>query len=67
MGTTLPFTPVEASLFLTLCGRALDSRSPHPYLADPLAGEILEGRGTTAPGSACLRARSATSRCGPNG
>lgn len=46
MGTTLPrFTPVEASLFLTLCGRALDSRSPHPYLADPLAGEILERTG----------------------
>jgi hypothetical protein len=35
MSITLPaFTPIEESLFLTLCGRALDNRSPHPILAD---------------------------------
>jgi O-methyltransferase involved in polyketide biosynthesis len=32
--------PLQASLFLTLCGRALDSRSPHPVLADRTADEI---------------------------
>ena len=42
METTLPaFTPIEESLFLTLCGRALDSRSPHPILADAMADEIV--------------------------
>jgi hypothetical protein len=42
MSITLPtFTPIEESLFLTLCGRALDNRSPHPILADTLAGEII--------------------------
>ncbi|WP_284744116.1 class I SAM-dependent methyltransferase [Amycolatopsis sp. RTGN1] len=41
MGTTLPaFTPVEKSLYLTLGGRALDSRSPHPVLNDPTAEAI---------------------------
>ena len=36
MTMTLPsFTPVEESLFLTLCDRALDSRSPHPVLGSP--------------------------------
>src|SRR3712207_7911606 len=31
MATSLPaLTPVEDSLFLTLCCRALDNRSPHP-------------------------------------
>jgi O-methyltransferase involved in polyketide biosynthesis len=42
MSITLPaFTPIEESLFLTLCGRTLDNRSPHPILADTLAGEII--------------------------
>src|SRR5215218_5363404 len=42
MGITLPaFTPIEESLFLTLCGRALDNRSPHPILADTMADEIV--------------------------
>ncbi len=42
MGITLPaFTPIEESLFLTLCGRALDNRSPHPILGDTMADEIV--------------------------
>lgn len=42
METTLPaFTPLEESLFLTLCGRALDYRSAHPILADKMADEIV--------------------------
>jgi len=42
METTLPaFTPIEESLFLTLCGRALDNRSPHPILADTMADQIV--------------------------
>jgi O-methyltransferase involved in polyketide biosynthesis len=42
MGTTLPaFTPLEDSLFLTLCCPALDNRSPHPILADAMADEIV--------------------------
>jgi O-methyltransferase involved in polyketide biosynthesis len=42
MEITLPaFTPLEESLFLTLCGRALDNRSPHPILADTMANEIV--------------------------
>jgi O-methyltransferase involved in polyketide biosynthesis len=42
MGTTLPaFTPLEDSLYLTLCCRALDSRSSHPILGDALADEIV--------------------------
>ena len=46
METTLPaFTPIEESLFLTLCGRALDSRSPHPILADAMADEIVRKLG----------------------
>ena len=39
MATTL--TPVEDSLFLTLCCRALDNRSPHPVLGDEIADEIV--------------------------
>jgi O-methyltransferase involved in polyketide biosynthesis len=49
MGTTLPaFTPLQDSLFLTLCCPALDNRSPHPILADAMADEIVRrgpGRG----------------------
>jgi O-methyltransferase involved in polyketide biosynthesis len=42
MGTTLPaFTPLEDSLWLTLCARALDNRSPHPILADAMADQIV--------------------------
>jgi O-methyltransferase involved in polyketide biosynthesis len=42
MSITLPaFTPAEESLFLTLGGRALDSRLPQPFLGDAMADEIL--------------------------
>ena len=42
MTITLPaFTPAQESLFLTLGGRALDSRLPHPFLGDTMADEIL--------------------------
>ena len=39
------FTPVEASLYLTLCGRALDSRSPHPFLGDGRADAVVRAVG----------------------
>jgi len=36
MSSTLPvFTPIEDSLFLTLCGRALDNRLARPILGEP--------------------------------
>ena len=39
---TLPsFTPAQESLFLTLGGRALDSRLPQPFLGDTMADEII--------------------------
>ena len=42
MSITLPaFTPAQDSLFLTLGGRALDSRLPRPFLGDTMADEIL--------------------------
>ena len=42
MTTTLPaFTPLEETLFLTLAGRALDQRSPHPILGDAASDEIV--------------------------
>ncbi|MDT5077081.1 MAG: hypothetical protein QOJ80_1718 [Mycobacterium sp.] len=42
MAMALPtFTPVQASLWLTLCGRALDNRLPHPILGDAMADEIV--------------------------
>jgi O-methyltransferase involved in polyketide biosynthesis len=42
MSITLPaFTPAQDSLFLTLGGRALDSRLPHPFLGDTMADEII--------------------------
>jgi O-methyltransferase involved in polyketide biosynthesis len=42
MTITLPaFTPLEDSLFLTLCCRALDNRSAQPILADAMADEIV--------------------------
>ncbi|HYA50438.1 MAG TPA: hypothetical protein VEG33_04645, partial [Streptosporangiaceae bacterium] len=46
MSITLPvFTPIQESLFLTQCGRALDSRSPHPILADTMAADIVRKLG----------------------
>lgn len=46
MDGTLPaLAPAQESLFLTLGGRALDSRLPHPFLGDRLAGEILRDSG----------------------
>jgi hypothetical protein len=46
MGITLPvLTPMQEGLFLTLCGRALDSRSPHPILADTMTEEIVRKLG----------------------
>jgi O-methyltransferase involved in polyketide biosynthesis len=42
MTLTLPaLTPLQASLWLTLYGRALDNRSPHPILGDKMADEIV--------------------------
>lgn len=42
MGITLPeFTPMQESLFLTLCGRALESRLPSSILGDTMADEIV--------------------------
>jgi O-methyltransferase involved in polyketide biosynthesis len=42
MATSLPaLTPVEDSLFLTLCCRALDNRSALPVLGDAIADEIV--------------------------
>ncbi len=35
------FTPAQESLFLTLGGRALDSRLPRPFLGDTMADEII--------------------------
>jgi O-methyltransferase involved in polyketide biosynthesis len=44
--TTLPtFTPTEDSLFLTLCGRALDNRSLNPILGDAMADQIVRTLG----------------------
>jgi O-methyltransferase involved in polyketide biosynthesis len=41
MSVALPvFTPMEESLYLTLCGRALDNHLPHPILGDPMATEL---------------------------
>ncbi|GAB3754993.1 class I SAM-dependent methyltransferase [Microlunatus parietis] len=42
MTMTLPaFSPAESSLWLTQCGRALDSRLPNPLLGDTTADEIV--------------------------
>jgi O-methyltransferase involved in polyketide biosynthesis len=41
VSSALPeLTPVQASLYLTLCGRALDSRAEHPFLGDPTADPV---------------------------
>lgn len=34
-------TPVQQTLFLTLYGRALDSRTRHPILGDTMADELV--------------------------
>ena len=39
--TPPPLTPAQESLFLTLGGRALDSRLPRPFLGDTMADEII--------------------------
>jgi O-methyltransferase involved in polyketide biosynthesis len=42
MAITLPaFTPLEDSLWLTLCCRALDNRRSHPILGDATADQIV--------------------------
>lgn len=41
-GSQLALTPVQESLYLTLCGRALDNGFPHPILGDTLAKEIVD-------------------------
>jgi O-methyltransferase involved in polyketide biosynthesis len=42
MATTLPtFTPLEDSLWLTLCCRALDNRRPRPILGDAMADQVV--------------------------
>lgn len=46
MSIALPaLTPVQESLFLTLAGRALDSRLPRPFLGDTMADEVLSKSG----------------------
>jgi O-methyltransferase involved in polyketide biosynthesis len=46
MSIALPvFTPMEQTLFLTLCGRALDNHLPHPILGDPMAEELVHRLG----------------------
>lgn len=46
MPIALPtFTPIEETLFLTLCGRALDSHLPHPILGDPMATQLVRKLG----------------------
>jgi O-methyltransferase involved in polyketide biosynthesis len=46
MSITLPaLTPAQESLFLTLGGRALDSRLPRPFLGDTMADEVLSKSG----------------------
>ncbi|MGY1604576.1 class I SAM-dependent methyltransferase [Geodermatophilus sp. SYSU D00815] len=59
-------TPLEDTLFVTLCCRALDNRSPDPILGDALADEIVRtldydhgrlGIGTNLRLNAALRAK----------
>lgn len=46
MSIALPtFTPIEETLFLTLCGRALDNHLPHPILGDPMATQLVHKLG----------------------
>jgi hypothetical protein len=49
MHVTMPaLTPIEDTLFLTLCGRALDSRSPRRILGDRMADETIQELGYDA-------------------
>ncbi|MEQ4717135.1 class I SAM-dependent methyltransferase [Nonomuraea sp. B19D2] len=42
MAVAIPtLTPLQETLWLTLCGRALDNRLPHPILGDEMADEIV--------------------------
>ena len=42
MATTLPtLTPIDDTLFLTLCCRSLDNRTPRPVLGDAMADQIV--------------------------
>jgi O-methyltransferase involved in polyketide biosynthesis len=42
MSIALPaFTPIDETLYLTLCGRALDNHLPHPILGDTMAEELV--------------------------
>ncbi|MGW0203410.1 class I SAM-dependent methyltransferase [Nonomuraea sp. NPDC003201] len=42
MATPIPaLTPLQDTLWLTLCGRALDNRLPRPVLGDRMADEIV--------------------------
>jgi O-methyltransferase involved in polyketide biosynthesis len=46
MALTLPaLTPLQESLWLTLCGRALDNRSSHVILGDEMADQIVRTTG----------------------
>ena len=46
MRSTLPvFTPIEETLFLTLCGRALDNHLAQPILGDSMAEELVHKLG----------------------
>ena len=50
MSTTLPaFTPIEETLYLTLCGRAMDNHLPDPILADPRSSSPASGCSPRAP------------------
>jgi hypothetical protein len=49
MSITLPaFTPAQESLFLTLGGRALDSRLPNPFLGTPWLTRSSQRSATTS-------------------
>jgi O-methyltransferase involved in polyketide biosynthesis len=42
MSIVLPvFTPIEETLYLTLCGRALDNHLAQPILGDPMAEQVV--------------------------
>jgi O-methyltransferase involved in polyketide biosynthesis len=42
MTVTLPvFTPMQETLYLTLCGRARDNHLPHPILGDTMAEQVV--------------------------
>lgn len=55
-------TPAQESLFLTLGGRALDSRLPRPFLGDATADEILGRTGYDLAALPPLRSRSPDTR-----